>query len=206
MKSKVFKKLFASTVCLTLIFSFLTISSYASTIPGDVNVDGRVTSTDASMIDRYVLGKIDIPDSLFIIADVSCDGKITSMDSTLIMRKVFGMITIFPTTKPVITDRPIQNYGVSKVTVTANTANIYVETPTQVISNGVYADSTYTVFVWEILEDGSLGEYVQKERFGVSGTINLEFKNLKPNTTYRFQHYVNRIQRGEAGTFTTLSN
>lgn len=61
---------------------------------GDVNGDGKINSTDASMILRYAAGKTTILDP--IAADVSGDQKINSTDASLILRYAAGLIMEFP--------------------------------------------------------------------------------------------------------------
>lgn len=68
-----------------------TVSS--TVLMGDVNLDGKVTSTDVSMCERYVLGSINLSQAQFTAADVNKDGKITSSDASLIGRFLLGTIT-----------------------------------------------------------------------------------------------------------------
>jgi hypothetical protein len=62
----------------------------ACTTPmGDVNIDGKLDSTDISWLDYYVKNKKD-PDKWFnhVCADMNFDGQITSADLTLLRNKI----------------------------------------------------------------------------------------------------------------------
>jgi hypothetical protein len=57
--------------------------------PGDANGDGRVTSGDATLVERHVVGlQADIDTEC---ADINDDGRVTTGDATLILRKVVGL-------------------------------------------------------------------------------------------------------------------
>ena len=62
---------------------------------GDVNADGTINSTDATLVLRYassIISEIDTD-----AADVNADGTINSTDASLILRYAAGNITEFPT-------------------------------------------------------------------------------------------------------------
>lgn len=61
---------------------------------GDVNQDGKINATDASMILRYAAGA---ETSLYTEgADVNKDGKINATDASLILRYAAGIVTALP--------------------------------------------------------------------------------------------------------------
>ena len=62
---------------------------------GDVNNDGTVNITDATMLMRGVVGMETLSELQDIIADVNCDGSVGISDATLIARFVTGLET-FP--------------------------------------------------------------------------------------------------------------
>ena len=64
-------------------------------ILGDVNNDGTVNITDATMLMRGVVGMETLSELQDIIADVNCDGSVGISDATLIARFVTGLET-FP--------------------------------------------------------------------------------------------------------------
>ena len=64
-------------------------------ILGDVNNDGTVNITDATMLMRGVVGMEALSELQEILADVNCDGSVGISDATLIARFVTGLET-FP--------------------------------------------------------------------------------------------------------------
>ncbi|MBR3129509.1 MAG: leucine-rich repeat protein, partial [Clostridia bacterium] len=59
---------------------------------GDANMDGSVTSADAALILRHVIGFETLADTALQLADVNGDGKITAADAAMILRFVVGLI------------------------------------------------------------------------------------------------------------------
>jgi uncharacterized protein YjdB len=65
-------------------------------IYGDVNEDGSITTTDATMVTRWAGGNTMTFMSNFLVADVNGDGSITTTDATLITRRAGGNPVVFP--------------------------------------------------------------------------------------------------------------
>lgn len=63
-------------------------------LKGDANMDGSVTSADAALILRHVIGLETLADTALQLADVNGDGKITAADAAMILRYVVGLIHI----------------------------------------------------------------------------------------------------------------
>ncbi|WP_405342368.1 dockerin type I repeat-containing protein, partial [Ruminococcus sp.] len=63
---------------------------------GDVDGDGVVTITDATVIQRYLLSMGNLSDKQIKAADVDSDGEITIIDVTLIQRYLAGVKVKFP--------------------------------------------------------------------------------------------------------------
>lgn len=59
------------------------------TSKGDVNSDGLVNSTDYSLLQRYILGKI--TDVKLDAADLNSDGKVDSTDLAVLKRTILGL-------------------------------------------------------------------------------------------------------------------
>lgn len=59
---------------------------------GDVNLDGHVTASDASLILRYLSGLETFTDLQKKLADVDRDGEVTSNDAELVLRSVVRLI------------------------------------------------------------------------------------------------------------------
>ncbi|MBO5797125.1 MAG: dockerin type I repeat-containing protein, partial [Clostridia bacterium] len=65
-------------------------------LPGDVDGDGSITSTDARLTLQFYAGKVTEKDLNVDAADVDGDGNITSTDARLILQKYAGKIEDFP--------------------------------------------------------------------------------------------------------------
>ncbi|NLD49450.1 MAG: dockerin, partial [Clostridiaceae bacterium] len=64
---------------------------------GDVNGDGKVNSTDYSLLKRYLLEISEIPvEDIYAAADLNKDGKINSTDYTILRRYLLEIITSLP--------------------------------------------------------------------------------------------------------------
>lgn len=61
-------------------------------IIGDVNMDGRVSIKDITLIRYYLIGKIQLTDQQLKRADVNLSGKVTILDSTLIRMFILGKV------------------------------------------------------------------------------------------------------------------
>ena len=74
-----------------------TVAPTADALPGDVDGDGRVTSTDARLVLQLSVGKIRAENLVIpAVADVDGDGKVTSTDARLILQYSVGKIEAFP--------------------------------------------------------------------------------------------------------------
>ena len=70
-----------STWCLLALLLFLTGHAIAeSNIKGDVNLDGKITSTDSLQLKEYLVHKRTLSDQAFKNADINEDGSITTTD------------------------------------------------------------------------------------------------------------------------------
>ena len=63
---------------------------------GDVNCDGKITTADASLLLRAVVGLETLRSCQALNADTNCDGALTAEDAVLILRYVVGLIDAFP--------------------------------------------------------------------------------------------------------------
>ncbi len=64
----------------------------ASDVPGDVDLDGKVTAEDALLVLRASSGTDKLTAAQFILADVTYDGKINSVDALRILLYISGSI------------------------------------------------------------------------------------------------------------------
>ena len=66
-------------------------ATYILVLLGDINCDGKTTSSDAVMNKRHVMNKSEYATrAQALAADVNCDGIFTSSDSVAIKRKVLN--------------------------------------------------------------------------------------------------------------------
>ena len=63
---------------------------------GDVDGDGKISSSDALMVLQNVVGILDFSDGQLTVADVNGDRKISSSDALLILQHTVGIIDSFP--------------------------------------------------------------------------------------------------------------
>lgn len=63
----------------------------SSVLPGDVNLDGRITSADALLTLRYSIGLADLTEEQLLAADVNSDASINSADALVILRMSLGI-------------------------------------------------------------------------------------------------------------------
>lgn len=77
-----------------------------SGIRGDINEDEDLTIADVVLLNRYLLGKTSLSDSVLPFADVNNDGDITIADIVLLNRHVLGRIDLFAVGGGTLTFRP----------------------------------------------------------------------------------------------------
>lgn len=63
---------------------------------GDLNDDGKVNSTDLTILKRHILNINQIAGTAYANADVNGDGKVNSTDLTMLKRFLLGIISDFP--------------------------------------------------------------------------------------------------------------
>lgn len=63
---------------------------------GDINNDGRITATDALLVERFVAQLIPFTSEQERIADVNQSGRVTKRDAELILKRATGAITKLP--------------------------------------------------------------------------------------------------------------
>ena len=69
-------------------------------IIGDADGDGEVTTADALLALRYIMGLAELDEEQLAQADVDGDGEVTMVDSLLIQRYAMGVISTFPVENP----------------------------------------------------------------------------------------------------------
>lgn len=66
------------------------IIDYILRMKGDIDDNGKITSSDALLYLRHVVGQDISPYRMSIADDVTCDGKITAADALKVLRKAVG--------------------------------------------------------------------------------------------------------------------
>ena len=74
----------------------ITLGGYPTVCLGDADGDGKVTISDATLIQRYDINAIGFSDVQCKAADVDGDGKVTIIDVTLIQRWLAGITVKYP--------------------------------------------------------------------------------------------------------------
>lgn len=68
--------------------------SYVLFRTGDVNLDGNVDINDATAIQRYIAGHIELSDDSLSLADVNGDNAIMITDATELQKVLVGLVTL----------------------------------------------------------------------------------------------------------------
>ena len=66
-------------------------------IPGDIDRDGQVLAFDASLIQRFVVGTVDLDEDQLARAEVTGDGSISNLDASAVLMLVVGLVETLPT-------------------------------------------------------------------------------------------------------------
>lgn len=75
---------------LILFFMFNSISFANTELKGDINKDGRFTSTDVSIMTRILFGQIECTEKMLNNGDLNYDSKINSSDVSILTRIIIG--------------------------------------------------------------------------------------------------------------------
>ncbi len=86
--------LLACIICLSAVFC--TGVSAAEVKLGDVNSDGKISIKDATLVQMYVCGLVDLEDDLLVAADVDRNSHVNVSDATYIMKFIVHSIDEFP--------------------------------------------------------------------------------------------------------------
>ena len=94
------KKALSAILILCMAFSILTVSSFAETLKGDLDENGKIQLNDAMRTFQAVAGKIKLSETEITAADVTNDSKIQLNDAMMIFQYVAGKIDSFD--KPIV--------------------------------------------------------------------------------------------------------
>lgn len=171
-------------------------TSAAAALLGDVTLDGRVDSADASLILRYDLGLSDIGSAALKNGDVNSDGYVDSADASLILQYDLGLIDEFPKAATALNvpriDRPTLTISAAEsrsvngnMSVTGQVDTYYVTT-----ENGGNVRFDFTMMsgvVFEVYIKDSLNTTVKYSSYMTNG--NGITAPLQPNQTYTVYVY-----------------
>lgn len=92
-------KKFTKILCSAAVISGLALSqgitAFATPVPlfpGDVDLNGNITITDATEIQKYLAGTADLSKKQIYTADADGDGKVTVLDATQIQKMLAGLV------------------------------------------------------------------------------------------------------------------
>ena len=73
-------------------FSLYVVASEKTYNLGDVNLDGSVNVKDATTVQKWVAGLVELSAEALAVADTNADGTINVKDATTIQKKIAGII------------------------------------------------------------------------------------------------------------------
>ncbi len=102
------KSVLSLSLCMAMMMS---VSVHAkSRMLGDVDSDGEISITDATIIQRYTVG-IKTPVAVASsVADIDGDRAVTAMDATYLLRRMVNVSDSYPISKPVYEPSPTDRY------------------------------------------------------------------------------------------------
>ena len=83
-------------VSMVIVPSVMQVAAADPTMAGDVDGDGKISSTDALEVLKAVVGKVTFTQAQKTYSDVDADGKLAAADALTILKKVVGKIDKFP--------------------------------------------------------------------------------------------------------------
>lgn len=86
---KITAKKYGNVVYPTTVYSEPT--SIKAVILGDVDLNGSITITDATMIQKYIVNLITFSEEQKVAADVDMDGNINTNDATELQKRIFNV-------------------------------------------------------------------------------------------------------------------
>ena len=153
---------------------------------GDVNDDGKITTSDVIFVKEAIVGKRSLTDSQLVCADLDGDGAITENDCSLIMNYIAENITTFPAGEPL-----------SQRTGTVTRPNTWYNYDDQKWANAVLVLSPYrstyqnAEYGTEITKSDILAYYVWIPRFKYK-VWNIS-KQVGNESTYAYNAYTEGI-------------
>ena len=88
------KRFVAVILALAMTFACSAALASENVLIGDCNGDGSVSSADASMILRYLVGMANSSEHMSLVADTDGNGTINANDASLILRYLIGLAKV----------------------------------------------------------------------------------------------------------------
>lgn len=190
---------------------------------GDADLDGEVTILDATVIQRFLVGIVEMSDEAQLAADVDGDGEPTILDATLIQRWLVGITVNHDVGKPIaseVTPTEAETVAPTEAELTGdewkeNTGTIVLsDSGITVTGNGAYVVGNI-VFIteggdWEVTgtcSDGMIYVYTGDEK-DINDKVKLRLNGMSLTNTSGPAIYFDRDKKSfitlESGTTNTL--
>ncbi|MBQ9679150.1 MAG: carbohydrate-binding domain-containing protein [Ruminococcus sp.] len=190
---------------------------------GDADLDGEITILDATVIQRFLVGIVEMSDEAQLAADVDGDGEPTILDATLIQRWLVGITVNCDVGEPItseVTPTEAETVAPTEAELTGdewkeNTGTIVLsDSGITVTGNGAYVVGNI-VFIteggdWEVTgtcSDGMIYVYTGDEK-DINDKVKLRLNGMSLTNTSGPAIYFDRDKKSfitlESGTTNTL--
>lgn len=144
-------------------------------ILGDVSLNGTISSLDASLILRQVVGSVVFTTTQEAVADVSGNGTISAMDASYVLQYVIGKIATFPAEDRAKLMADMANkYKAKEVYLSVDIPREISENEIAISLTATQAGNLYAFDIQLGFESGSL-EFIRAEKGELLGDVQLSF-------------------------------
>ena len=120
-------------------------SEEQETLTGDVDLNGEISSIDASLIQKYVAGLMELTEEQLVFADVNGDGEVTLVDSKLILSSLASVTK----TNKVTSTKKTTTYKLKKGdAITLEDAKVYKNS----LTNKVKSTESGTFYIYSTIK------------------------------------------------------
>jgi len=154
---------------------------------GDLNDDGKVNSTDYSIMKRHILGLTELTGEALANADVNSDGSINSTDYALMRRYILDIISVFPGAS----SSPSPNPTPTRSPVPSPKGTVKVMPLGDSITDGITAAGAYRTKLWKNITGNGLSVDFVGSLSG--GPSDLGDKNHEGHSGWRIDEISNYI-------------
>jgi arabinan endo-1,5-alpha-L-arabinosidase len=115
----------------------------APTLIGDVNADGKIDSTDLTLLKRYLLRSATLTEEKILNADTDGNGTVNSTDLNYLKKYILRVISVFPAEgnkppTPTPTKTPVATPSPTQPLFTPSFKDVTVHDPSVIKTNGTY--------------------------------------------------------------------